>query len=49
MKLPLLHITRCFTGRRWINIGRGAFAVGFGPRRFIERVWFGRRLVWWTR
>jgi len=40
----VLHITRCFTGRWWINVGLGLFAVGFGPTHFIERVWIGRRL-----
>lgn len=42
-----LHLTTCVvTGRRWINIGRGILAVGFGPRRFIERVHLFRVRVW---
>lgn len=45
----MIMTVRCWTGRRWIDIGRGAFAIGFGPRRFIERVYIGRRLRWAAR
>lgn len=42
----VIHLSTCWTGRRWINIGRGMIAVGFGPNRFIERVMIGRKLVY---
>lgn len=40
----IIHVTRCFTGRWWFNVWHGLFAVGFGPRHLIERVWIGGRL-----
>lgn len=39
---------RCqITGRFWINVNRGWFAVGFGPVAFVERIFFHRRLVYY--
>lgn len=40
----ILHLTRCWTGRLWVNIGRGLFAIGFGPHAAVERVYLGRKL-----
>lgn len=39
----MIHFAKCWTGRRWLNIGRGFLALGFGPSRVVERVmWRGR-------
>lgn len=39
----MIHLAKCWTGRLWINLGAGWFAVGFGPHKFIERVmWRGK-------
>jgi hypothetical protein len=45
----LIHLARCWTGRRWINLGSGWLAIGFGPRRLIERIWWRGKLVWWAK
>lgn len=42
----MIVFARCWTGRRWLNIGRGVLAIGFGPDHFVERVMFRRRLVY---
>ena len=34
---------RCWTGRRWVELG-GWLAVGFGPDKFIERVYWKGQL-----
>lgn len=41
----LIRVERCFTRRLWVCLFDGAFAVGFGPRRFVERVQFRGRLI----
>jgi hypothetical protein len=41
----MIHFTRCWTGRYWIDIGNGLFAIGFGPTYFIERMFFNNKLV----
>ena len=38
---------KCWTGRKWINIGKGWFAIGFGPSKFIERIYWRKKLVYW--
>ena len=47
--MSYIHVERCWTGRRWVQVGE--LAVGFGPRHFIERIyWRGRlRYVWHPR
>lgn len=40
--MKIMH--RCFTGRRWIDLG--IFSIGFGPRQFIEQVWIFRRKLY---
>lgn len=42
----MIRFRKCWTGRRWVNIGPGLLAIGFGPDRFIERVWWRRRMVY---
>ena len=48
MKFGPVQVVRCWTGRLWVNIGRGILAVGFpskgyGMRATIARRWhFGR-------
>jgi hypothetical protein len=41
----MIHFAKCWTGRRWINIGSGWLAIGFGPRKFVERVMWRGKLV----
>jgi hypothetical protein len=45
----MIHLDRCWTGRRWINIGRGFLAVGFGPNKFVERIHWRGKLVWYPK
>jgi len=52
----MISFARCWTGRRWVNIGKGFFAIGFGPhkfgsgpRRFVERVYWRGKLVWFAK
>jgi len=42
----VIHLGRCWTGRRWVNIGRGWLAVGFGPVALVERVWWRGREIY---
>lgn len=42
----MISLARCWTGRRWLNIGKGFLAIGFGPAFFIERVYWRGKLVW---
>jgi len=45
----VIDFEHCFTGRRWINIGSGFFAIGFGPKHFIERIYWRKKLVYWSK
>jgi len=40
----ILHITRCWTGRRWVNFFGGMLAIGFMGLR-VDRMMVGRRWV----
>jgi predicted lipoprotein len=43
----IIDLARCkLTGRLWVNIGSGLFAIGFGPKRFVERVWWRKQMVY---
>jgi hypothetical protein len=42
-RLSLLRIERCWTRRLWIEVLW--LSVGFGPRRFIERVHFRGKML----
>jgi len=43
MKIGPITFEHCWTGRRWVNVCKGVFAIGFGPYRFIEDVMLFRR------
>lgn len=39
-----IHFYRCrITKRLWVNINQGWFAIGFGPKYLLERVWVKRK------
>jgi len=42
-------IAKCWTGRKWLNVGRGFLAIGFGPGKLIERIYWRKRLVWFAK
>lgn len=42
----MISFYKCWTGRRWINFGRGFFAIGFGKSKFIERIYFRGRTIY---
>lgn len=42
----MLKFVKCWTGRRWIDIGNGWFAIGFGPNKFIERIYWKGGLIY---
>jgi hypothetical protein len=39
-----MKLVRCWTGRRWIEIG--PLGIGFGPLRPVERIVWRGHLVW---
>lgn len=41
----MISFARCFTGRRWGNIGNGWLAVGFVGFK-VDRVWWRKKLIW---
>lgn len=41
-----MSMWKCWSGRKWINIGKGIVAIGFGPTRLIERIMIARRYVY---
>jgi hypothetical protein len=41
----MISFAKCWTGRRWINIGSGWLAIGFGPTFLFERVMWRGKLV----
>jgi hypothetical protein len=45
----MINLAKCWTGRSWINLFSGWFAVGFGPNQFIERIYWRKKLVWYSK
>jgi hypothetical protein len=45
----MINFEKCWSGRRWINIGTGLLAIGFGPDRFIERIVINKKMVYVNR
>lgn len=43
--MSMLHIAKDWTGRRYINVGRGWLCVGWARGR-VERVWWRGNLVY---
>jgi hypothetical protein len=42
----MIEYRKCWTGRRWININRGFFAIAFDPDWRLARIMFKKKYVY---
>ena len=42
----MIHFAKCWTGRIWVNVGAGLFAIGFGKYFLPERIMINKKLIY---